>query len=63
MKSDTEKLIEARSIALDLLRMNYTQMQPWVITRACVYFDHQPRRTSQMLCICGQVKYGARETA
>jgi hypothetical protein len=59
-KTCEEKLVEARGIAVDLLQMNYKENQPYVISIACGYFDHQVKRTSGLLCICGHVKYGVK---
>lgn len=51
-----QQLMEVRGILLDLLLMNYTQMQPYAITRACHYLDH-PMRPSGAMCVC-KVKRG-----
>ena len=52
-----QALMEARAHLLDLLMSPYTQMQPWHITRACVYLEH-PLRPSGVQCVCGKRKVG-----
>jgi hypothetical protein len=50
-------IMEARAMLLDLLLSPYTQLQPWAITKACIYMEH-PKRPSGAMCVCGKEKFG-----
>jgi hypothetical protein len=47
--------VNIRQAAYDLLMSPYTSMQPWAITRVCMYFKH-PLTPRGERCPCGKIK-------